>query len=583
MGHGIMVKDLLIADLKKILKDLVIEDVIPKLEHPTNDFHGDYSTNVAMQAFGLIKTAQPGVYQRKAPVCAGNVMEMAEKIREGYETLRRPYIEKIEVAKPGFINFWLSKDYLIDNLQQILEKKDQYGGSDKGSGKTMVVDYSGPNIAKSFGIGHLRSTIIGQSIYNLYKFAGWRMIGDNHLGDWGTQFGSLTYQVIDKKLDPEELNIEKLEKLYVDFNKELESNPKLQDQARLWFKKLEEGDSRAREIWQKLVSISLKEFERIYNLLGIKIDYAYGESFYEKMLPDITKECLDKGIVKQDQGALVVKYPNEVLPPAMLQKTDGATTYFIRDLAAIKFRLSEWSPDLVVYEVGNEQSLHFKQLFAVVELLGWAKTDRFVHVRHGLYLSSEGTKFSTRKGKTVHLDEILEEAIARAAKLNEEENKNIAQAVGIGAVKYFDLSHNPASDIIFEWEKMFSLEGNSAPYIQYAFVRTQSVLAKSRGLDPKSRKLEFHPGTFEKEEERLLRALHHFPETVEEAALNFSPNVLCNCLFDLAQKFNLFYQKHPILKAEDRKREFRLGLTQAVGQVIKNGLFLLGINAPEKM
>jgi arginyl-tRNA synthetase len=414
------------------------------------------------------------------------------------------------------------------------------------------------------------------------------------LGDWGTQFGKLIFAIKNwgkKKVD--DYSIEELEELYVKFHKEAEKNPQLEEEGRKWFKKLEGGDREARRIWKILVKISLKEFERIYELLGVKFDFALGESFYEPMTKEIIEELREKKIAKESQGALIVEFPNNQFPLVIVQKSDGTTTYFTRDLATIKYRLKRWNPDLIIYEVGADQKLHFQQLFKTVEILGWAKKTKFVHVAHGLYRTKTG-KFSTRKGETVHLEDVLKEAIERAKEiieksetsrgLTEREKEKISKIVGIGAVKYNDLSQHPSKDIIFDWEKVLNLKGNSAPYLQYTFVRCQSVLEKagSRKLEVGSRKLKIEK--LKKEEIEILREIYKFPEIIQEAAEKFSPNLICNFVFDLAKKYNLFYDLYPILKAEDKEtKNFRLILTKSVSQIIKNSLSLLGIDVPQKM
>lgn len=566
--------------IEKALARIVGDKV--QLEHPVDPSHGDYSTNIA-----LILAKK----EKKSPLALAN--ELVSKMGDMGE-LR---VEKIEVAPPGFINFWLSRKALLEELKQAVERGGveggkAYGASKDGNGRTMVIDYSSPNIAKAFGIGHLRSTIIGQAIYNLYKFQGWKAIGDNHLGDWGTQFGALLYQVTSKKLDPNNLTIDTLEKLYVEFNKELVNNPLLQDEARAWFKKLEEGDKTARKIWEKLKEISLAEFDRIYRILGVKLDFAYGESFYEGELGNVIKECVEKGVAKEDQGALIINYP-ESLPPAIIRKSDGATTYLTRDLSAIKFRIKEWDPDLIVYEVGAEQELHFRQLFKAVELLGWSNKVRLVHVKHGLYLGENGKKFSTRRGETIHLEDVLEEAIKRAKdvvkekpgkgdKLSVAEVKKVSKAVGVGAIKYYDLSHHPATNIVFNWEDMFALEGNSGPYLQYTYARTQSVLAKTENGKRKTK--DFGDLKINSEEEAILRTFYKFPEVVSEAAQSFSPNILCSFLYDFATKYNRLYNTHRILNAESEEaKNLRLALTKVTGNILKKGLNLLGIGASERM
>ena len=568
--------------LQKAVKELQKEEVLPKfeipeikIEHPREKIYGDYATNIAI------------VIARKA---GKNPMEIGEIIKSKVKSQKSKVFDEIETAKPGFINFFLSKKALIKELKRALKEKERYGSSKIGRGEKVIVDYSSVNIAKPFGVGHLRSTIIGQAVYNIYRFLGYKTIGDNHLGDWGAQFGKLIAAIKRWKKGNTNLSIKELEELYVKFHKEAEGNPDLIEEGREWFKKLEKGDKEARRIWRNCIETSLKEFKRIYNLLGVKIDYALGESFYEPFLEEVIKEAENKGIAKKSRGALVIEYPKSPLPPAMLLKSDGATTYFTRDLAAIKYRIERWKPRLIIYEVGAEQRLHFRQLFKAVEMLGWVKPKRtkFVHIAHGLYRTKTG-KFSTRRGQVIHLEEVLNEAILRAKEVIEKsgrglpkkEKERIAKTVGIGAVKYNDLSEQPSKDIIFDWGKILNLKGNSGPYLQYTYARAQSVLKKAKTkID--ARKIKAAP--INKEEEGILRESYKFPEIIQEAAENFSPNIICNFIFQLSQKYNLFYDLHPIIKAKDvDKKNFRLALTLAVSQIVKTGLSLLGISTPEKM
>jgi arginyl-tRNA synthetase len=569
------IREILENSVRKLFPQIKIPEL--QVEHPEKKEFGDYSTNLAFLIAKELK---------KKPI------EIANQIAKSIE--KEKIFEKVEVKEPGFINFFLSLDFLFEELRKILKEKENYGKNKIGKGKTVIIDYSSPNIAKPFGIGHLRSTIIGQALYNIYKFLGYKVIGDNHLGDWGTQYGKLVFAIKKwGKKKAENYSIEELEELYVKFHKEVEKNPQLEEEGRKWFKKLEEGDREARKIWKILVKISLKEFERIYKILGVKFDFALGESFYEPMTKEIIEELREKKIAKESQGALIVEFPKNEFPPVILQKSDGTTTYFTRDLATIKYRLKKWNPDLIIYEVGADQKLHFQQLFKTVEILGWAKKTKFVHVAHGLYRTKTG-KFSTRKGETVHLEDVLKEAIERAKEiieksetsrgLTEKEKERVSKIVGIGAVKYNDLSQHPSKDIIFDWEKVLNLKGNSAPYLQYTFVRCQSVLKKSGSwmLEVGIRKLQIEK--LKKEEIDILREIYKFPEVVQEAAKKFSPNLICNFAFDLAKKYNLFYDLYQILKAEDKEtKKFRLILTRAVAQIIKNSLFLLGIQTPEKM
>lgn len=550
------IRESIITSLKKASN---LDEI--KLEFPENEAFGDYSSNVAM-------------------VAGHKAEEIVEKLRED-KTLMG-LVSKIEVAGPGFINFFLSEKALLDELVSIEKQQKKYGTSNLGEGKTVIVDYSSPNIAKRFGIGHLRSTVIGQSLYNLYKLLGYKVIGDNHLGDWGTQFGTLLYQIDSKGLEASDLTIDELEELYVEFNSEAKSNEKLLDMARAWFKKLEEKDARAREIWKKVVDTSLKEFERIYEILGVKIDYAYGESFYLDKMPSVIEELKKKGLLTESQGAKIIEFKD--LPPAIVVKSDGATIYLTRDLATIRFRIGEWKPDILIYEVGSDQTLHFRQLFETVRLLKWKGNSEFVHVAHGLIRFEHG-KMSTRKGETVSLEEVLNGAISKARAiidrsetgrgLGSNEKEKVAKAVGIGAVKYFDLMHHPSTDIIFDWEKIFVLEGNSAPYLQYTVARANSVLEKGKKSSPKG-KIALNP-----EELAVLHSLTRFSEIIVIAAKSYSPNLLANYLFDLAQKFNNFYNQHRIVGGENE--ELRLALTAGTRQVLKNGLAILGIETPQRM
>jgi arginyl-tRNA synthetase len=567
------IREILKNSVGRLFPQIKIPEI--QVEHPEKKEFGDYSTNLAFLVAKELK---------KKP------SEIANQIAKSVE--KEKIFERVEVKEPGFINFFLSLDFLFEELRKILKEKENFGKSKIGKGKTVIIDYSSPNIAKPFGIGHLRSTIIGQALYNIYKFLGYKVIGDNHLGDWGTQFGKLIFAIKKwGKKKVEDYSIEELEELYVKFHKEAEKNPQLEEEGRKWFKKLEEGDKGAKRIWKILVKISLKEFERIYKLLEVKFDFSLGESFYEPMTKEVIEELKERKIAKESQGALIIEFPKNEFPLVILQKSDGTTTYFTRDLATIKYRLKRWNPDLIIYEVGADQQLHFQQLFKTVEILGWAKKTKFVHVAHGLYRTKTG-KFSTRRGETVHLEDVLKEAIERAKEiieksetsrgLTEREKEKISKIVGIGAVKYNDLSQHPSKDIIFDWEKVLNLKGNSAPYLQYTFVRCQSVLRKAKKLQIENFKLQIEK--LKKEEIDILREIYKFPEIVEEAAEKFSPNLICNFIFDLAKKYNLFYDLYPILKAEDEEiKNFRLILTKSVAQIIKNSLSLLGIQTPEKM
>ncbi len=550
-------KDQIIKALKAVTKAKEIN-----LEFPENETFGDYSTNIAMI---LAKK------EDKSP--KELAQEFVSKLQKDGELSK--IVGRIEIADPGFINFWLKKDILIDNLMEIDSEKEKYGSFDLGKGKTVIIDYSSPNIAKPFGIGHLRSTIIGQALYNIYKFLGYKTVGDNHLGDWGTQFGKLLYMITTNNVS--DFDIAKLEELYVEFHKLAKNDPSLEEEARNWFKKLEDGDSEARSIWKKCVDVSLEEFERVYELLGVKIDFAFGESYYATEMKDLlTNPSFLKHISEGEDGAKIIDLSHEgINTPLMLLKKDEGTTYATRDLATIAFRVRKWNPDTIIYEVGGEQSFYFKQIFAAARLLGLVdQRVKLIHTAHGLYLAPDGKKFATREGKTIKLEEVLAEAVKRAKSLGNKDEK-VAKMVGIGAILYFDLMHSVQSNVVFDWEKMMNLEGNSGPYLQYTVARINSVLAKSE----KVKKLK--SASINCEEEIILRTLIRFPEIIDDSAKNYSPNTLCTYLYDLAQKFNTFYNKHKIIGGENE--DFRLKLTEGVGIVLKNGLSLLGISTPERM
>lgn len=542
-----------------------------KIEATENFDFGDYFSNVAM-----VKAKDEG----------GNPKQLAEKIVADLKNKNdlKDIVEKIEVAGPGFINFWLKKDVLVDNLMQIDSTGEKYGGSDSGHGKLAIIEYSSPNIAKPFGVGHLRSTVIGDSIANLFEALGWKVLRDNHLGDWGTQFGKMIFAIKtwgnEEVIKNSDSPVSELSKLYVKFHEESKNDESLEEEARSWFKKLEDGDPEARRIWQECIDISWKEFDKIYKLLGIKFSSEFnngrglGESFFKTRMKTVIDELDEKGLLKVGEGgAKLVFFDGDKYPPAVIIKKDGATLYHTRDLATDKYRLEKYNPDLIINEVGSEQSLYFQQLFEIEKLLGWFKEGARVHVGHGLFLI-DGKKMSTRAGKTVQLKEVLYEAIEKAKSLGNKDTN--AEAVGVGAIKYFDLLHQPSTNINFDWDKMFALEGNSGPYLQYTVARTNSVLIKADMGDIDLQNLELN-----KEELSVLRTLIRFPEVIEKAAESYSPNLLCNYLYDLASKYNAFYNQHKIIGSDNEN--LRLRLTKASGQVLKNGLKLLGIEAPERM
>ncbi len=580
----------IIKDLKQIILKAVensgfkVDKEKIKLEHPSDINFGDYSTNIAM-----VLANQDGK----------NPRELANLVCQSITLSDSQLIKKIEVAGAGFINFYLKPEVMIEEAETInydVEFRNKL--SEYGKNKTMVIDYSAPNIAKPFGIGHLRSTDIGQAIYNLYKILGWNCIGDNHIGDWGTQYGKLTaaisrcqmsdprFQIFENKFDINKLTISDLEKLYVAFHKEAEIDESLIDEGRDWFAKLENGDKEAREIWQKCIDISLLEFEKVYQILGVQIDFIHGESFYSEMLPEVMKEIESKGITKKSEGAMIVELPN--MPPAMLQKSNGTTTYFTRDMATIKYRIENWNPDLIVYEVGVDQQLHFRQVFETAKLMGWTRNCGLVHVAHGLIRWPTG-KFSTRKGDTIHLSDVIEKAMDEAKKIAEKtsvnrdltatEKEEMIKVVALGAIKFSDLVSDPRKDVIFDWNKIMSLDGDSGPYLQYTYTRCKSVLNKTTIKEQKN--INNIPENINQDEMALVREFYKFEEKITEAAERFSPSVIAEYILGVARKYNEFYAKNRII---DQKEEvFRIFLTKTTASVIETGLDLLGIETVEKM
>ncbi len=529
-----------------------------------DDFRfGDYKSNIA-----ILLAKKLGL----------NPAEIARKIISNLES---GLFEKVEVAGAGFINLYLKDELVMDWVKNtggdiFWKKLAAYG-----NGKTIVIDYSAPNIAKPFGIGHLRSTNIGQAIYNVYKTLGWKTIGDNHIGDWGTQFGKLIYAVLNFSDKPiEQLSIAELEKLYVDFHSKAETDPTLVEEGRKWFAKLEANDLQAKKIWQTVVNLSLKEYEEVYSLLGVKIDYVHGESFYQDLMDKVIDDCKNLGLATQSQGATIVEFPD--LPPAMLVKSNGTTTYFTRDLATILFRKDSWKPDLIVYEVGADQSLHFKQLFAAAKMLKWWPVDGMVHVAHGL-IRWQGGKFSTRKGDTIHLSEVIDKAMEESKKMSEsahiqkavENNHEMIKNIAIGAIKFADLSSDPKKDIIFDWDRVMSLEGDSGPYLQYTYARCISVLNKG-DVAAIETAISWLPV-----EKKLWHLLLAFEEKILESAERFSPSVICTYTIQIARLFNEFYGTVPILNQKESPN--RLFLTGQTKTVLKVCLELLGIVAIEKI
>ena len=562
-------------ELTDIFQDLVAK-LYPNVELKpveitiaTNEKFGDYQCNFAMI---------------NSKIIGDNPRNIAENIKNNF-----PYgavVEKLEVAGPGFINIFLSNKFLSETINKIGEKYDFSFLNTKGD---VVIDFSSPNIAKRMHIGHLRSTIIGESISRIYKYLGYNVVADNHIGDWGTQFGKLIVGYR-KWLNQEAYKtnpIEELERVYVKFSDEADENPALEDEARAELKKLQDGEEENTKLWKEFIEASLQEYNKLYKRLDIHFDTYYGESFYNDMMGDVLKELVDKNIAKDDQGAKVVFFNEEDnLYPCIVQKKDGAYLYSTSDIATIKFRKNTYDVNKLIYLTDSRQQDHFKQVFKITDMLDWNIEKH--HIWFGIIRFADAI-LSTRKGNIIKLEELLDEAHTRAynivneknSSLSEEEKQNIAEIVGTSSVKYADLSQNKQSDIMFEWDKILSFEGNTAPYLLYTYARIQSILRKveEQGFDLKDIELNL-TNNFER---NLANHLLNLPISVLKSAETFKPNLIADYLYELSKKLNTFYNNCPILNQEENILKTRALLIKKTGEVLKEGLALLGISVLNKM
>lgn len=542
---------------------------------PENENFGHYSTNAALKLAKNFKQ---------------NPMEVAENIKNQIANIKGGFFEKIEVAQPGFVNFWISKKILQKEFNGIYKAGDKWGKTKNKDKKIIVVDYCGINIAKPMSVGHLRSTIIGQALYNIFKFNGYKVTGDNHLGDWGKQFGVLisAYKEYKTKCNlakkNKQLAINDLMGLYVDYIARMKEGVKLEELAKEETRKLQTGDKENIKIWKEFHKITFGELQKIFKILGVKFDHQFGESFYSSMLEAVVKDALKKKVAVKSEGAVVI-FTDSGKTPFLIQKSDGAYLYGTTDIATVKYRMEKFKADVILYVVGNEQALHLGQLFEAVRKLGIVKNQKLVHVKFGMVLGEDMKKLSTRAGKHISLADLLDEAVKRSMEIVEKKNpelsasgkKKVAEAVGIGAVKYNDLSQNRQSDIIFDWNKMLNFEGNSAPYVQYTYARLKSILRKAKATKFNSKYL------VEKLETDLILKLEEFPDVIKNVADTYFTHHLSDYLFNLAKTTNVFYQMLPVLKAEKGTREARLALIKSVTETLKTGLNLLGIEVLEKI
>lgn len=537
----------------------------------TNEKFGDFQSNFAMM---------------NSKIIGKNPRAIAEEVVGAIKD--NQVIEKLEIAGPGFINIFLKDSFLGKYITEVVEEGADFSFLNRKG--EVIIDYSSPNIAKRMHIGHLRSTIIGDSVKRIYNYLGYNTVSDNHIGDWGTQFGKLIigYRMWLNHEAYKENAIEELERVYVEFTRASEENPELEDQAREELKKLQIGDPENTRLWKEFIQVSLDEYNKLYNRMDIKFDTYHGESFYNDMMAGVVKELEEKGIAVEDEGAKVVFFDEkDKLHPCIVQKKDGAYLYSTSDIATIKYRRENYDLNKIIYLTDERQQDHFRQFFKITENLGWDVEKH--HAWFGIMRFADGV-FSTRKGNVIRLEQLLDEGKRRALEvvesknpdLSAEEKDNIAEIVGMGAIKYADLSQNRQSSVIFEWDKVLSFEGNTAPYLQYSYARIKSIIRRaaeeSKAVDLHAEMI-FNNGT----ERALAHQLSLMNGVVLKAAESCKPNLIADYLFETSKKFNTFYNSCPILNQEEKTLKSRLLLAYLTSETIKRGLSLLGIKTLERM
>lgn len=557
-----------IAELIKEHVDLDLDKIEGLIEIPPRPEMGDY----AFPCFQLAKV------MRKAPNMISG--ELAENInKDGFE--------KVEQLGP-YVNFFVDKGVFSKNtIEKVLEEGDNYGASNIGEGKNVCVEYSSPNIAKPFHVGHLFTTAIGNALYKMYKKEGYNAIGINHLGDWGTQFGKLI-SAYHRWVDEEALEadpIKELLRIYVKFHDEAEKDPSLEDEGRAYFKALENGDPEAEALWKRFRDLSLKEFERVYDILGVNFDSYNGEAFYNDKMDVVVNELKEKKLLVESNGAQVVMLEDYNMPPCIVLKADGASIYATRDLAAAMYRKKTYDFYKSIYVVGTPQALHFKQVFKVLELAGHEWANDCVYVGFGLVKFAD-RKLSTRKGEVVLLDDLIRESVEKTLEVINEKNpelenkEEVAKKIGVGAVIFTYLKNSREKDIVFDWKEILSFDGETGPYVQYAYARAKSILRRAEGI---SKEVDYSK-LASKEEFELVKTLDNFKNQILLALDKLEPSIVTRYTIEVAKAFNKFYNAHSILNLEDEVlKATRLKLVEASAQVIKNGLDLLGIDVVEKM
>ena len=555
--------------LKEKIEELTLEEIIALIEVPPNKEMGDY----AFPCFKLAKVF------RKSP----NMI--AEDLEESIEA--KGEISKV-IPLGGYLNFFVNKSQLAESvIKDVLTKKENYGHSDLGQDKAVVIDFSSPNIAKPFHIGHIRTTVIGNALYKIYDSQGYNVVRVNHLGDYGTQFGKLivAFKLWGNKEAVEANPIPELLKLYIQFHEEAEKKPEMEDEARAWFTKLENGDEEAKALWQWFRDESLKEFARVYDLLDIEFDSYAGESFYSDKMDVVIEKIKEKGLLKQSQGTNVVDLEEYNMPPALITKNDGSTLYMTRDLAAAIYRKNTYDFEKCIYVVGSQQSLHFQQLFKVLELMGYEWSKDLIHVPFGMVALEEGT-MSTRKGRVVFLEDVLKQAVEKTKEIVLSKNPNaknveqIAKQVGVGAVVFQELSNSRIKDYTFSWSRTLSFEGETGPYVQYTHARCCAVLRKAN--EEVSTDINYELLS-DGDAAEVLKVIGSFNKSIVSAMRRNEPHIVTRFVLDLAQAFNKFYHDNPILVEDEELRKARLALVAATRQTLENGLNILGMHAPERM
>ncbi|MFH1246245.1 MAG: arginine--tRNA ligase [Candidatus Liptonbacteria bacterium] len=569
------------ARIASIFKELLARETCVDISVPERAEFGHYSTNIA---FKLAKE------EGKPPM-----MVAGELANDLMAFTANNIFEKVEIAPPGFVNMWIKKEVLQDELRIILSEKEKYNRPGIGKKKTVIVEYASLNIAKPMHAGYLRNIAIGDALANAHEALGYKVIRWNYLGDWGTQFGKIVaaYKMWGDKNAIRKNPIEELQKLYVRFHTEAKDDPELEARGRLEFSKLEKRDGENRRLWEWFKKESLKEYKVTLKKLSVKFDVEIGEAFFERQMRPVIDELVKKGIAVRSEGALVVHLDQFGLPTAMAEKSDGTSLYLTRDLANLRYRLSKYKPARILYVVGNEQSLHFEQVFRVAKMMG-LNTDTAEHVKFGLVYAEGKKKFSTREGNTVLLNDLIREAEERAlavvrekhAELSGREQKSVSESIALGALKYVNLRENRNSDIVFDWSKMLDFSGDSAPYLQYTYARLRSIerrvgmrkrlVAKMISRDVRSLRHDY--------DLEVVRRLIRMPDAIRLAAESTSPNLLALHLYELANSANRFYESTSILKETNpSRRNAHLMLIRAAAMMLKDGLRLLGISAPERI